>query len=91
MKSSNTVFHIFTAVIMKCSVFFACWLLQTGLLFGLFLETGNGGDISLSNFGRLPPDYTALYARRQNSSVVILFEKLAETTFPHFSSSSKFP
>jgi hypothetical protein len=80
MKSSNFVFQIFTATTMKSSISSACWLFHTGLLSGLLLETGNGGDMFLSIFGRLPPDYeyTVLYTRRQNSSVVILFEKLVE-------------
>jgi hypothetical protein len=82
MSSRNTEFQVFTVVAMKKSIFSACYLLQAGLLSGLLLDTGNGGDMFLRNSGRLAPDYTALYPRRHNSSIAILFERVVETILP---------
>jgi hypothetical protein len=56
----------------------ACYLLHAGFLLCLFFDTENGGDMFLRNVCWLSTDYTALYPRRQNSSL------LWEPQTPHF-------
>jgi hypothetical protein len=47
---------------------FACYLLHTGVLFGLFTYPKDGGGMFLQNTGWISMDYIVLYPRRQNSS-----------------------
>jgi hypothetical protein len=45
-----------------------CYVLDAGLLLGLFFVPEDGGDIFLLNVGWLSTDYMALNPRRENSS-----------------------
>jgi hypothetical protein len=46
----------------------AYYLLQTGVLLGLFSDTEDGDSMFLLKVCSLPPEYTALYLRKYNSS-----------------------
>jgi hypothetical protein len=51
---------------------YACYLLDTGFLLGLFFDPEDGGNMLLPNVAWLSNDYTALYPRRyslHNSSI----------------------
>jgi hypothetical protein len=52
-------------LLLSCS---ACCLLHASILFGLFFDPEDGGDMFLRSVSLLTTDYVALYARRQNSS-----------------------
>jgi hypothetical protein len=61
-------FDVLTAVVMKSTVFLdvtPCSSLKvTGILFGLFFDPEDRGDVFPRNFGWLSTDCTALYPRR---------------------------
>jgi hypothetical protein len=51
----------------------ACQLLYTGFLLDLFFDPEGGSDMFLWNINRLSTDYTALYPRKYNSSLIYSF------------------
>jgi hypothetical protein len=66
------VFEVFTAVIMKNSIFWdmrACCLLHAGFLFGRLFIPDDGSDMFLQNTA----DYVVLYPRGWNASCSCLF------------------
>jgi hypothetical protein len=48
---------------LRSSQFFACFLLHSGMLFGLLFKSEDGGAIFLRNVRYLSEDYMALYPR----------------------------
>jgi hypothetical protein len=49
----------------------ACRWLHAGFLVGFFFNPENGGDMFLRNVSRFSTNYTALYPRRQKSSISV--------------------
>jgi hypothetical protein len=46
--------------------------LHAGLLFGVFYDLEDGGDIFIRNLGWISAEYTALYPRRYNLASDVL-------------------
>jgi hypothetical protein len=60
MLGNYVGFEVLTVEVMAL----VCYLLYAGFLLSLFFITEDGGDMLLQNIGRIPVDYSALYARR---------------------------
>jgi hypothetical protein len=51
----------------------ACYMIHASFLLSVFFNPEDGGDMLLRKVGWLSADYTALYPRRYNSSMQVIF------------------